>query len=253
MILVFTCVMTPYNIAFHPDRTNVTWVAINSIIDILFLMDILVIFNTAYIDEDGEFTVVQDYGKIAKRYLTSWFIIDFLAIIPIDILFGGSNVNGIVRITRIGRLYRLIRLTRMLRVIKIIKEQSRIMDRMKESLRIGIGFQRVLFFTVYFVIFTHVLSCFWMLVATYNKDITKTWLGGDEDFIGKTPSELYLTAVYFTITTITTVGYGDMSGGTKQEKIFCIILMLFGVIAFSFATGSLASILSSYDTTNAHI
>ena len=89
------------------------------------------------------------------------------------------------------------------------------MDRMKETLKIGIGFQRLLFFLLYFIIFTHVLSCFWMLVATFNEDESKTWLGGDEDFIGKTQMELYLTAVYFTVTTITTVGYGDMSGGTK--------------------------------------
>ena len=143
------------------------------------------VYHHLRIDEDGEFTVVQDYGKIAKRYLTSWFFIDFIAVIPIDLLFGGSNINGIVRITRIGRMYRLIRLTRMLRVLKVIKEQTRLMDKMKDTLKIGIGFQRLLFFMLYFIIFTHVLSCFWMLVATYNSDKSKTWLGGDEDFIGK--------------------------------------------------------------------
>ena len=55
--------------------------------------------------------------------------------------------------------------------------------------------------------------------------------------------EKYLTSVYFTVTTITTVGYGDVSISTKMEKIFCIMIMLIGVIAFSFASGSLASIL----------
>jgi hypothetical protein len=157
--------MTPFNIAFYPDRTSNTWRGINVTIDLIFLADILIIFNTGFIDEDGEFQVVQDYGKIAKRYLTSWFIIDFVAIIPIDLFFGGSNINGIVRITRIGRLYRLIRLTRMMKVLRVIKEQSRIMDHMQDHLKIGIGFQRLLFFFLYFIIFTHVFSCFWMLVA----------------------------------------------------------------------------------------
>ena len=55
--------------------------------------------------------------------------------------------------------------------------------------------------------------------------------------------EKYLTSIYFTVTTITTVGYGDVSISTKLEKIFCIVTMLTGVIAFSFASGSLASIL----------
>jgi Trk-type K+ transport system membrane component len=49
------------------------------------------------------------------------------------------------------------------------------------------------------------------------------------------------------VTTITTVGYGDISGSTDIEKVFCIFIMIIGVLAFSFATGSLASILANYD------
>ena len=65
------------------------------------------------------------------------------------------------------------------------------------------------------------------------------------------PGEQYLTSVYFTITTITTVGYGDMSIRTPLEKVFCIFLMLVGVLAFSFASGSLASTLQNLDTERA--
>ena len=61
----------------------------------------------------------------------------------------------------------------------------------------------------------------------------------------------YLTAFYFTVTTITTVGYGDISGGTETEKVFCIIIQVIGVIGFSVASGALASIMTSYDTKNA--
>jgi hypothetical protein len=64
------------------------------------------------------------------------------------------------------------------------------------------------------------------------------------------PGEKYLTSIYFTVTTITTVGYGDVSISTKTEKIFCIFSMLVGVISFSFASGSLASILQSIDNQN---
>lgn len=66
-----------------------------------------------------------------------------------------------------------------------------------------------------------------------------------------TIKNLYLTSIYFTVTTITTVGYGDISGGTKLEKIFCIFTMVIGVVAFSFASGTLSSILQNYDEQNA--
>lgn len=65
------------------------------------------------------------------------------------------------------------------------------------------------------------------------------------------PGEKYLTSIYFAVTTITTVGYGDISITTQTEKIFCIFAMLVGVISFSFASGSLASILQSVDNENA--
>jgi hypothetical protein len=62
-----------------------------------------------------------------------------------------------------------------------------------------------------------------------------------------TNKEIYTVSLYWTITTITTVGYGDISGTNSIERLFCSLIMLVGVIAFSFANGALASILTSYD------
>ena len=64
-------------------------------------------------------------------------------------------------------------------------------------------------------------------------------------------SELYFTSMYFTVTTIVTVGYGDISPTNTAERIFCILLMLLGVVAFSFATGAITSIISDYDSNEA--
>jgi hypothetical protein len=63
--------------------------------------------------------------------------------------------------------------------------------------------------------------------------------------------EQYLTSFYFTVTTITTVGYGDISASTNGEKYFCILIMITGVVSFSVLSGSLANILSNYDVSNA--
>ena len=70
----------------------------------------------------------------------------------------------------------------------------------------------------------------------------------DDDYIlnlvkNKNHMEIYITSFYYTISTITTVGYGDISGKNTLERGMCIIIMLIGVMAFSFATGSLSSIL----------
>jgi len=64
---------------------------------------------------------------------------------------------------------------------------------------------------------------------------------------------LYITSFYFTVTTIVTVGYGDITAQNTGERIICILLMIVGVIAFSFATGSLSSIISNYDSSQAKL
>lgn len=55
--------------------------------------------------------------------------------------------------------------------------------------------------------------------------------------------DLYVTSFYFTVTTVLTVGYGDISAYSLMEKFFCIFIMLVGVMSFSFATGALTSII----------
>jgi len=62
-----------------------------------------------------------------------------------------------------------------------------------------------------------------------------------------------MTAFYFVVTTMTTVGYGDMSAGTVTEQFYLVILMMAGVFVFSLVTGSLASIVASMDNENASL
>ena len=58
---------------------------------------------------------------------------------------------------------------------------------------------------------------------------------------------MYVASFYYTITTITTVGYGDHSGFNTLERIMQVITMIIGVFAFSYATGALSSLIFDSD------
>ena len=60
-------------------------------------------------------------------------------------------------------------------------------------------------------------------------------------------------SLYFIVTTTSTVGYGDLSASTTVERMFCIVIMLAGVTSFTFISGTLSSILSNYDTSQAQL
>ena len=93
-----------------------------------------------------------------------------------------------------------------------------------------------------FIILVHMLTCIWVIAAQFNdpEKNPDSWM---DDFTHLSTSELYITSVYFTVTTVTTVGYGDINGANPLERTVSICIMIIGVISFSFATGSLSSIL----------
>jgi hypothetical protein len=242
LVLLLTCVLTPYNIAFQKPET---W--LNTAIDILFVVDMMAAFNTVYYDI--EMNMIDNRKAIALNYIKGWFTIDLLAIMPFDLLFslGGGNLNGLVRVARLGKLYRLVKLTKMLRLLKIMKEKGKLMKYLNDILKIGHSLERLFFFMIIFFILCHISSCFWIMIAQFHSDdFVGTWMEKYID-LGYAEKELYWTSIYWTVTTITTVGYGDISGGNNTERLFCSMVMIVGVFAFSFANGSLASIMSNYD------
>jgi hypothetical protein len=129
IILLLTCFMTPINLAFGDEVDKIEWYSdFNMIIDLLFFADIIVNFNSAY--QDDLLQMVDDRKVIAMKYLTGWFFIDLVAILPFNQLIdlitlndnfdssSTSNQNEFIRITRISKLYKLIKITRLFRLFK---------------------------------------------------------------------------------------------------------------------------------------
>lgn len=259
VVLIFTCASTPYRLAFTPDDST-EWQIANGLVDFIFFADMVLIFNTAFYDED--FKMTQHRGVIAINYFRGWFVIDLMAIFPIGQLQklthpgasaqddgGGGQVNGIVRIARIGRMYKLIKLTRLVRIIKIFKSKGSLFKKAKGSLNLGDGFERLVFFCLMSFMICHIVACMWVFVSTFADEGGPSWTlatGVSEDAAGRK----YLISLYFTVTTITTVGYGDISANNPIEQMFCIVIMLMGVVGFSLATSTLTQLLSEYNTSN---
>lgn len=218
-----------------------------------FLIDIFVVFCSAFYNT--EYVIVEDRMQIATDYCKSWFLIDFISIFPVDQIFkeDSGQVNDLVRVSRLGRLYRLVRLFKLFRILKIVKDRAKILSYLNEFLKIGLGLERLFFFVIVFVIIIHVIACLWVITAqmadlVYGSDDGQTdvesWM---DPYNTLTNYALYLTSIYFSVTTITTVGYGDITGSNTLERGISVIVMLIGVISFSFATGALSSIMQNYD------
>lgn len=83
LILLITCSVTPMHIAFYEENEYGPWHTINFVFDVLFAMDIIASFLSAFHDED--FILIDNPKLIAINYIKTWFIIDVTAIFPFSI------------------------------------------------------------------------------------------------------------------------------------------------------------------------
>ena len=103
------------------------------------------------------------------------------------------------------------------------------------------GFDRLLFFMAMFMILSHTVACLFVIIAGLQDENWLTEYQQNEDYL---ETDFYALSLYWTITTITTVGYGDISATNTAERWFCSLVMVIGVISFSFANGSLGLIIT---------
>lgn len=59
--------------------------------------------------------------------------------------------------------------------------------------------------------------------------------------------------MYFSFTTLSTVGFGDYHPRSDPERIFCCFVLLFGVAIFSYIMGNFIEILNKFQNMNADI
>ena len=243
VLILYSAIITPYEIAFS-DNNKSNWFEI--LIDVFLAMDIVLTFFSAYTDEEEN--LVKNHKKIIKKYLKSWFIIDIISVLPLNSVFTNGKYSGLTKLSKLPKLYRLIKLTKLLRMTKMSSKGNlnRVTKFFMEKLKINANVERLFFFVLTFLLMNHLCACFWYFMAKIEDFSPDSWvvrLG----YMDNSNLELYIISFYWTLTTVTTVGYGDITAGTTIERIYNLFIMSFGVLLYSFAIGSLSAIVSTLD------
>lgn len=155
--------------------------------------------------------------KATFRQFIPWFTIDLIAAFPFMIVFGSSGIQ-------------LLKLIKLLKVGRFMHSISQEEVRLAQILTI-------IFFFFWLIHMAHWISCGWLGVAGINPNI---------DLYSN-----YIRSLYWTMTTLTTVGYGDILPATNTQMIYAIFVQLIGFAAFGYLIGNVVTLLSKKDPATA--
>ena len=89
-----------------------------------------------------------------------------------------------------------------------------------------------------FGILIHMFACAWLYVGAIDDE----WMT-DENLLYDKKSTLYVNALYFVTTTMTSVGYGDINAGGFVISMWAILLtQLFGILGFAIVKESIFNV-----------
>jgi len=162
-VLLLVCwyaLVVPFRIAFEPAQLE--WEAIMDWCAVaVFFVDILFNFSTAFRDRLG--TLVTDRHQIAIRYLQGWFIIDFLATMPLDAVLAGTSASA--QAGQINRLLRLARIAKLARLLRLLRLFPRIMGALEGSIRLNPSLIRFMRSIVLLLYVQHIVACGYYFVS----------------------------------------------------------------------------------------
>jgi hypothetical protein len=180
LALLFTVIVTPFEVCFlsyltagsnaspsekaTPDTPS-QWMmlALNHIVNLVFIFDIGVNFFRPYERADG-IGYERNKRLIARNYVKSgWLFIDVITVIPFDLIsmagvFDALMGNGAnMSLMRLPRLMKLLRLVKLVRIFKA----SRILQRWQSSISLKHSDKEIIKWVIIILFSTHMFASLW--------------------------------------------------------------------------------------------
>ncbi|XP_074563514.1 potassium channel KAT3-like isoform X2 [Curcuma longa] len=234
-LVLYSAWICPFEFAFLRYLPR-TICVVDSIVDSFFAIDIMLTFFVAFVDRKS-YLLVGDPKRIASRYLSTWFVFDVCSTFPFQTISFSFNRNGDNLSLKLLSMLRLWRLHRV----------SSLFARLEKDLRFNYFWTRCtkLFSVTIFAV--HFSGCFNYMIADRYPQPTATWIGAAiPSFKQDTVWFRYVTSIYFSITTLSTTGYGDFHAQNTREMLFAICYMFFNLGLMAYLIGNMTNLVVNW-------
>jgi len=252
-LLIYIAILLPYRLSFEDEATGFM-AYFEMFIDLFFIVDIMINFRTGYLETGLSGTKeILDPRKVARAYLRGWFCIDLLSSIPLSVVeVFMPQLDDSLRAIKFLRFYKL---TRLLKLSKLIKAGAlaEVLDDWLILQRQNLKMAKMLMLS--FVV-THTIACAWAGVGLlrtekdYEECDNDVWYCRYEHlhWDNATHGSRYLAAMYFSMTIISSVGFGDLYPINNAERALAIFCMILGGSFYGFLLATMSSLVSHMDS-----
>ncbi len=158
-------------------------------------------------------TVDEPGSVFQKHHTPAYLAVDLMGALPFGLLSFSPYLG-------------MIQLVKMIRIAQYQSYWNRQTVRYSDYQRLG-------FFLFWIAIVTHWLACGWLGLHRFE---------GLNDGL-----TLYIRSLYWSVVTLTTVGYGDIVPTNNLETLYSMMVMIVGVGVYGYVIGNVAHILASRD------
>ncbi|KAK7351402.1 hypothetical protein VNO77_10833 [Canavalia gladiata] len=226
-LVFYTAWVCPYEFGFLNEPT-VPLAITDNVVNAFFAIDIVLTFFVAYLDK-GTYLLVDQPKFIAFRYAKTWLAFDVISTIPSELAR-----SILPRPLKTYGYFNMLRLWRLRRVSAMFAR----LEKDRNYNYFWVRCSKLICVTLFSV---HFAACFFYFLAV-NHDKKTTWLSLPNDDNQKNLWNLYVTSMYWSIVTLSTVGYGDLHPMNTREMVFDIIFMLFNLGLTSYLIGNMTNL-----------
>eukprot|EP00929_Paragymnodinium_shiwhaense_P057371 TRINITY_DN28711_c0_g1_i1.p1 TRINITY_DN28711_c0_g1~~TRINITY_DN28711_c0_g1_i1.p1 ORF type:complete len:854 (+),score=246.35 TRINITY_DN28711_c0_g1_i1:84-2645(+) len=206
--------------------------------------DLLAAFNTGFINNEGE--LVLKFLPIARRYVRTWFLFDFLICVNDWFSYfterdGGDQ--GTSALAEFGKpALRIMRAFRLVRLVKMSKNFNQLMEKIHSEFVLTLFGLCKSLSTI--IVICHYVGCIWytltQLPALGGGDITwvEKFMSPETDFYF-----LYLTSLHWAMTQVTPASM-EVTPTNIVERLYVCCIILLALVMFSSFVGSITQALA---------
>ncbi|XP_072560322.1 potassium/sodium hyperpolarization-activated cyclic nucleotide-gated channel 2-like isoform X1 [Paramormyrops kingsleyae] len=262
LFMVGNLIIIPVGITFFKDETTTPWIIFNVVSDTFFLMDLVLNFRTGIVIEDNT-DIILDPKEIKKKYLKTWFVVDFVSSIPVDYIFlivekgidsevyKTARALRIVRFTKILSLLRLLRLSRLIRYIHQWEEVCGLMDKdikiFHMTYDLASAVMRIFNLIGMMLLLCHWDGCLQFLVPMLQDFPADCWVSLNK-MVNDTWSELYSFAVFKAMSHMLCIGYGRQAPESLSDIWLTMLSMIVGATCYAVFIGHATALIQSLDS-----